>query len=430
MGTRKRIGIRDIGLIEAGQTIWDRDVPGFGARRQKSKAISYILFYRTGSNRQRLHTIGRHGAPWTPETARKEARKLLGNVADGADPSAEKKQKRHAASVAALCDLYFTDAENGRVLTRRKTPKKISTINTDRSRVERHIKPLLGRHTVSAVTRDDVENFMHQIAEGKTATRIKTGKVRGLANVRGGRGAATRTVGLLGAIFSYAVRHNMRGDNPVRGVERFADSHRRRRLREEEYEAVGDAIREAAHRKIWPPALAVTSFLLVTGWRTGEAIQLTWEEVDLTRRTATLGDTKTGHSIRPLSHAACEILEKQGRGRNLVFRASRGEGPMTGYPKLWTRIAEFGSVPPDITPHVFRHSFASMANDLGYSESTIAALIGHKGHSITSRYVHSADALLLAAADAVANNTLKLIGQLKSAAVIPLRRYADGGPAN
>jgi hypothetical protein len=58
-----------------------------------------------------------------------------------------------------------------------------------------------------------------------------------------------------------------------------------------------------------------------------------------------------------------------------------------------------------------RHSFASLAGDLGYSEATIATLIGHKGHSITSRYVHTADTVLLAAVDAVADRTMKLMAQ-------------------
>jgi integrase len=70
-------------------------------------------------------------------------------------------------------------------------------------------------------------------------------------------------------------------------------------------------------------------------------------------------------------------------------------------------------LPKDITPHTFRHSFASLAGDLGYSESTIAALVGHKGHSITSRYIHAADAVLLAAADAVGDRTAELMGEEK-----------------
>ena len=77
---------------------------------------------------------------------------------------------------------------------------------------------------------------------------------------------------------------------------------------------------------------------------------------------------------------------------------------------MWLRMAKLGDLPPDITPHVLRPGYASLAADLGYNEPTIASLLGHKTHSITSRYMHSADAVLLAAADAVANATLKLMG--------------------
>ena len=62
---------------------------------------------------------------------------------------------------------------------------------------------------------------------------------------------------------------------------------------------------------------------------------------------------------------------------------------------------------------MLRHSFASLAADLGYNESTIASLIGHKTHSMTSRYMHSADAVLLAAADAVADANMKLMNLIR-----------------
>ena len=93
---------------------------------------------------------------------------------------------------------------------------------------------------------------------------------------------------------------------------------------------------------------------------------------------------------------------------------------MTGFPKLFAQIIKLAGLPNDITPHVLRHSFASLAADLGYSELTIASLLGHKGQSITARYVHSADAVLLAAADAIANRTAKLMGA-PEAKVIRLR---------
>jgi integrase len=87
---------------------------------------------------------------------------------------------------------------------------------------------------------------------------------------------------------------------------------------------------------------------------------------------------------------------------------------MSGFKKLWKRIAKLGELSPDVTPHVLRHSFASLAADLGYSEPVIATLVGHQGRSTTSRYLHSADAVLLAAADAVADRSAKLMGERRT----------------
>jgi integrase len=178
---------------------------------------------------------------------------------------------------------------------------------------------------------------------------------------------------------------------------------------------------------MWPPAVAAARFLTLTGWRSGEALGLRWSELDLARRTAILPDTKTGRSIRPLSNAACDALRGLAQSGDLVFPATRGEGLMTGFPKLWARITKLSELPADVTPHVLRHSFASLAGDLGYSEPTIAALVGHKSHTITSRYVHTADAVLLAAADTVANETAKLMGEAQArAVVVELPRHAAG----
>jgi integrase len=422
MADRKRIGLREVRSLGTNQEIWDAAVPGFGARRQKGAAVSYVLMYRTREGRQRRHTIGRHGAPWTPESGREEARRLLGEIVRGGDPAAEKREAREAMMVAELCDAYLADAEAGRLLTRRGQSKKSSTLAIDRGRIERHFKPLLGTRAVAAITRADIERFMHAVAEGKSAARVKT-KRRGLARVRGGRGTATRAVGLLGAIFSYAVRRGLRSDNPVRGVIRFADGKRERRLSDDEYAALGEALRQGEAERIWPAAIAAGRFLALTGWRSGEALGLRWAEVDLARRTATLADSKTGRSIRPLSRAACDVLRHLlPRTGELVFPATRGESRMSGFPKLWDRIARMGELPEEVTPHVLRHSFASLAADLGYSEPTIAALVGHKGQTITSRYMHSADAVLLAAADAVADRTAELMGEEKpEAEVVPLR---------
>jgi integrase len=440
----RKIGLRDIRALLPHSQIFDSgpgSVPAFGARRRAGSGVSYFVMFRTESGRLRLFTIGQHGAPWTPETARQKALAVLAEVkVKGNDPAAEKRTRRDAATVTELCDAYWSDAEAGRLITRRGAAKKSSTLLSDKGRIEKHIKPLLGSLKVAAVTRQDVKTAMHGIAEGRTAARTATGKKRGLSNVRGGPGVARRTMGLLGAIFTFAIDRGMRADNPVRGIQRTADGVRERRLADFEYAALGTALRRATEANQWPASVAAIRFLTLSGWRAGEALGLRWTEVDLIRRIATLTDTKTGKSIRPLSVAACDVIRGLARSSDLVFPAIRGPGRMSGFRSTFDRIAALGGlpvatrvmkpspngdkVPPGrrsrivtkpgpaelLTPHVLRHSLASLASDLGYSEATIGSLIGHKGHSITARYVHAADAVLLAAADAVAAETASRMG--------------------
>lgn len=419
---------KTIDAMPQNSTAWDEGkgaVSGFGARRQKGSTVAYVVKYRTADGRQRWATIGRHGAPWTPEMARDEARGILGDVAKGGDPATAKREARQAATVAELCDDYLEGCKAGRVLTRRQTTKKASTLDGDRGRIERHIKPLLGALKVASVTPADVERFRDDVSEGATAARVKTGK-HGLARVTGGRGTATRAMGLLGALFAFAVRRGLRPDNPVRGVARHAYEQRERRISNAEYAALGEALRTMP-KPTWPIVIAATRFLALSGWRRGEMLALRWSDVDLVTRTARLADTKTGASLRPLSHAACDMLRELPRLGALVFPASIApDKSMRGFNKIWARIAKRACLGADVTPHVLRHSFASIAADLGLSELTIAALIGHKKASVTSKYAHHADAVLLAAADAVAGRIAELMGDAKPAGeVIPLRR-AEG----
>src|SRR5919206_456722 len=78
--------------LAPGETVWDEDVRGFGVRRQRRDA-TYVLKVRIGGQ-QRFFTIGRHGAPWAPDEARKEARRLLGEIAAGNDPAATRDSKK------------------------------------------------------------------------------------------------------------------------------------------------------------------------------------------------------------------------------------------------------------------------------------------------------------------------------------------------
>src|ERR1700693_2858465 len=86
------ITIRAVQGLAVGCALWDAGhreaVRGFGVRRQRGQPV-YVLKYRA-FGRQRFFTIGPHGSPWTPDTARREAKRLLGLVADGKDPADEK----------------------------------------------------------------------------------------------------------------------------------------------------------------------------------------------------------------------------------------------------------------------------------------------------------------------------------------------------
>ena len=83
---------------------------------------------------------------------------------------------------------------------------------------------------------------------------------------------------------------------------------------------------------------------------------------------------------------------------------------MTRFPRIWYRVVHcIAAVPQDVTPHILRHSHASLAADSGQSDASIAGQLGHVGPTITRRYIRSADAALLATVDHVAEEIIRLM---------------------
>ena len=80
----------------------------------------YLVRYRI-FGRQRFVTIGRHGSPWTPDTARTEAKRLLGSVASNIDPQGEK-AKAKAEAHAKWAETF--GAEINRYLDRKRPAMK------------------------------------------------------------------------------------------------------------------------------------------------------------------------------------------------------------------------------------------------------------------------------------------------------------------
>ena len=116
-----------------------------------------------------------------------------------------------------------------------------------------------------------------------------------------------------------------------------------------------------------------------------------------------------------VSLVAFPLLPLEPATRGGAFQVARSA---RGKQKQWRKIIKLGRLSTDITQHTLRHSFASVAADLEYSDITVGALIGHKGRTTTSRYAHGADAVLVAAADAVANRVVDLMGKTSNADVV------------
>lgn len=379
--------------------IWDEELAGFGLRVFKSGKRSYLVQYRT-AGRTRRYTIGLHG-PWTPETARKRARSLLGQIAQGENPAEQRRLDAKAITVKELCAQYLKEAENGLVLGKGRRPKKASTILIDKSRIHRHIIPLLGTRRVKDITPSDVNRFIRDVISGKTKADIKT-KVRGRAIVRGGAGTAARAVGLFGGILTYAIEHGVIERNPVHGVRKPADRVKTHRLSEQDYRVLGKILKTAATDDRFQSAVPIIRLLALTGCRRGEGVNLKWTELDAENSCLRLSDSKEGASVRPIGLPVLDLLEGQSfeADGGFVFRGTEEEKPLVGFPKYWKKLFKDTDL-QNFTPHVLRHSFASVANDLGFTEATIAALMGHSKGTITSRYIHAVDTALVVAADTV-----------------------------
>lgn len=381
-----------LGPGELDAFLWDTDIKGFGLKVTPAGKKIYILQYRIGGRLKR-YTIGRHGSPWTPDSARKEAGRLLGLVADNKDPAETKAAAKNEKTIAQLCDQYLAEG---------CATKKASTLAMDRCRIERHIKPLIGRMRVGVVTRADVTRFMQDVAAGKTARDEKTGS-RGRSIVRGGKGVATRTVGLLGAIFTFSVEQGLRPDNPVRGVKRYADRKNERFLSPAELARLGEALSTAEQNGENPFALAAIRLLSFTGCRKAEILSLRWKYVDLERKCLRLPDSKTGAKVIPLGAPAVQLLAALPRIEDnpYVFPSNSTERHFVGLQKIWKRLRERAEL-PEVRLHDLRHSFAAVGAASGDSLIVIGALLGHRTPSATSRYAHLSESPVQAAADHIA----------------------------
>ena len=410
MATSRKITKRVLDQLDTADQrtlLFDSELHGFGVRATKHSKTFFVQ-YRAGSGRQapkRRLSLGRYGH-LTVDQARTLARQILADVARGGDPAAERERARAAPTVATFGTDYLSDVADRR---------KLSTQREYRRQWEKHVEPALGSKRVSEVTAGDVAR-LHRSLKSTPYN-------------------ANRVLALLGSFFTYAEREGLRPrhSNPAHDVEPYKEHSRERFLTPDEVRRLGDALRIAERRGLAsapnrrrtpktgvtakhrpksadkpipanPFAVASIRFLLLTGWREREVLNLKWSELDIARGFATLPNTKTGKSIRMIGAPACLLVSGLPRyeGSDYVFPGRLPNRPLIEINRVWYSVRHAAKL-DDVRLHDLRHSFASVSASSGGSLLIIGKLLGHRESATTAKYAHLFENPVKAAADATAN---------------------------
>ena len=161
-------------------------------------------------------------------------------------------------------------------------------------------------------------------------------------------------------------------------------------------------------------ARQLVEFLYLTGWRTSEALRLLWSDVDWTRRTVWLRDSKNREPrIFPFKYHPRleEVLRRQ---RDLVSRWERAKAvlcpavfhwrgrPMQKLRRSWKTACRAAGL-PDRLVHDFRRTAVRNLIRAGVQQAIAMKITGHKTSSIFRRYLIVDEELLAQATGAVAD---------------------------
>jgi integrase len=354
-----KITLRTVAGLAAGSYVSDAIVQGFGVRRQKDGTYYYLRFRKNGA--QYMKSIGRHGSPWTPDTARNEARRLLGVAVGGDDPFAK----------PLLTESFGHEVT--RYLERKRAMMKPRAFEE----VERH----LTNHAVS----------LHKLRLGDIDRRIIAQRL-GEIETASGPVARNRVRSSLSAFFSWAVTEGLLDANPVQGTAKLDEGgSRERTLTQQELAELWRALDAEPNAQF----ADIVRLLALTGQRRDEIGSLHWSEIDLDRNLIVLPPDRTKnlrqHEI-PLSRQAVAILERQPKrkGRDFVFGI--GKLGFSGWSDCKARLDQAlltvrrktnrkAKPIPAFRLHDLRRSCATGMAELGVQPHIIEAVLNHvSGH--------------------------------------------------
>lgn len=369
--------------------VFDPTLPAFGLRIEPSGVRTFQLSFRVGG-RQRMATLGRLGVV-TLDKARREARRMLGVVAERRDPLAEHDAARRSMTVREAAAQWMRE----HVAARRKP----ATVRQYQHALDGYVLPALAAVPVRQLDTPDV--------------------VKLHANLSATPYQANRVVAALSALCSWCERRDLRPkrSNPCLGIERYPEAGHRRYLTTEEYARLGQALRDAARDEtVAPGALMAIRLMLLTGCRPAEILTLQWSFVDLKGAALHLPDSKTGRKTVYLPREAVTLLRSWHRfASSYVFpgqRRKRAQSPNGATPgtdrhvfpgtgnkvrgehlvnvnKPWRMLRAAAGLEDVRLYDACRHSFASVGISAhGQSLSVVGGLLGHEQAATTERYAH------------------------------------------
>lgn len=381
----RKLSLSIVQNVPSGSICWDAQTKGFGVQGNHNGTVTFVLKTRV-RGRQRWVTIGRLGSPWTVDTARREALRVLAEAAAGRDPTEGKRSQRTAST--------FFEAVADEFLEQHGPKLKPRTRDVYRQLLGQHLKPALLGRPIAEVTPSDVAKLHARLAD----------KPR----------AANHAVAVLSKVMSWAERHKLRpdGSNPCRGLEKYREIKRERFLSAAEFTRLGQVLDQAERSRAHGPfVIAAIRLLILTGARRSEILTLKWVEVDLDRRALLLPDSKTGAKTVHLNKQATEILAALPRLENnpYVLPGHVSGKRLSNLQRPWHGLRHLAGL-DDVRLHDLRHSFASMSVSVGGSLPVIGRVLGHRQAQTTARYAHVADTLasdLVEAAGAKIANAMK-----------------------
>lgn len=344
--------------------VWDSEVQGFGIRIQASGRKTYVVRYRTHDRTQRKLTLGRC-SDMPPDKARDLARKAFAAVAEGGDPTKERRVEKDAPTVEELRDRYMSEHA--------EPFKKAASTALDEANWRLHILPALGKKKVKDVKRSDILALVGKLAKNP--------------------GTANQVIALLSKAFNLSETWEWRPrhSNPCHEVKKFTMKQRELILTIDQIGQLNTSVADLlAKGQITEPMANLVRLLMLTGCRLREIMHAELAWVDRQRNLLLLPDSKVGQRKIPLAPASMAIIDTMPSDQVWIIPGRTPYAPMvTPYP-AWKRIKKHAGLPKELRIHDLRHTAGSLGHMAGLSQKEIQIMLGHKQMSTTERYLHGA----------------------------------------